>query len=137
MNPSGSTAEDPPTVLVVDDEPSIRALIAAALRGRGYRVLQASDGIQAIGLVGSHRPNLVLLDVALPLLSGHEVCRRLRRDPATARTPVLLLSGIAGRAEAEFARSLGAQGVIGKPFAPAELLQRVAQALPRPVPASG
>ena len=134
MDRSGA-AHDAPAILVVDDEPSIRTLIGAALRGQGYRVLQAADGLQALDLAARGRPDLVLLDVALPLLSGHEVLRRLRQRPATARTPVLLLSGLASPREEEQARSLGAQGVIGKPFSPAEVLQRVAQALPGPVPA--
>jgi len=132
VNRSGSTAEDQPAVLVVDDEPSIRTLIAAALHAQGYRVFQAADGVQAIDIAVTYRPDLILLDVALPLLSGHEVCRRLRRTPATASTPVLLLSGIASSAGAEEARSLGAQGVIAKPFALASLVRRVASELRRP-----
>jgi two-component system OmpR family response regulator len=132
VNRSGSSAEGQPAVLVVDDEPAIRTLIAAALHAHGYRVFQAADGIQAIDIATTYRPDLILLDVALPLLSGHEVCRRLRRSSATASTPVLLLSGIASRAEAELARSLGAQGVIAKPFTPTDLLRRVAEALRRP-----
>ena len=129
-------APDPPAVLVVDDEPSIRTLIGAALRGQGYRVLQAADGPQALDLAARGRPDLVLLDVALPRLSGPEVLRRLRGSPATASTPVLLLSGLAAPLEAGPARSLGAQGVIAKPFGPAELLRRVGEALGRPAPAS-
>ena len=136
MDRSGA-ALDAPAILVVDDEPSIRALIGAALRAHGYRVLQAADGLQALDLAARGRPSLVLLDMALPLLSGHEVLRRLRQTPATASTPVLLLSGLASSSEEEQARDLGAQGVIGKPFTPAELLRRVAQALPQPVPAPG
>jgi DNA-binding response OmpR family regulator len=132
VNRSGSTAEGQPAVLVVDDEPTIRTLIATALRDQGYRVFQAADGIQAIDIAATYRPDLILLDVALPLLNGHEVCRRLRQSPATASTPVLLLSGIAAQAEAELALSLGAQGVIAKPFTPADLLRRVAEALRRP-----
>jgi len=128
-------AADPPAILVVDDEPSIRTLIGAALRAQGYRVLQAADGLQALDLAARGRPDLVLLDVALPLLSGHEVLRRLRQRPALASTPVLLLSGLTSELEEGQARSLGAQGVIGKPFAPAELLRRVAEALRRPIPA--
>ena len=128
---------DPPAILVVDDEPSIRRLIGAALRAEGYRVLLAADGPQALDLAARGNPDLVLLDVALPLLSGHEVLRRLRLSPATARTPVLLLSGLASPLEAGPARSLGAQGVIAKPFSPAELLRRVAEALPRPLLAPG
>jgi CheY-like chemotaxis protein len=128
-------ALDAPVILVVDDEPSIRTLIGAALRAQGYRVLQAADGLQALDLAARGRPSLVLLDIALPLLSGHDVLRRLRQTPATASTPVLLLSGLASSLEEEQARGLGAQGVIGKPFTPAELLRRVAQALPQPVPA--
>jgi DNA-binding response OmpR family regulator len=132
VNRSGSIAEGRPAVLVVDDEPSIRTLVAAALQAHGYRVFQAADGIQAIDIAAMYRPNIILLDVALPLLSGHEVCRRLRLSPATASTPVLLLSGIASPDGAELARSLGAQGIIAKPFSLADLVRRVANELRRP-----
>lgn len=113
-----------PSVLVVDDEPTIRALIHAALEPAGYRLLEAGNGPEALDLARAGRPDAILLDVALPGLSGTALCQRLRQEPATARTPVLLMTGIAPQAEAEVIAA-GAQGVLAKPFTPATLLRQL------------
>ena len=120
-----------PTILVVDDEPSIRGLLRAALDGNGYRLLDAADGASALQIAQRERPDLILLDIALPGLSGLEVCRRLRANPATAETPVLLLSGIVQAGEQREATKAGAQGVIAKPFSPAALVTQIEDALRR------
>lgn len=115
-----------PTVLVVDDEPAIRALIRASLAGPGWHMIEAADGPSALDLARRADLDLVLLDVALPGLSGLEVCRRLREEPRNARTPVLLLSGAPeSGAQAE----VNAQGWIAKPFGPQALLAQIRQAL--------
>lgn len=118
-----------PTILVVDDEPTIRLLVRAALQGRGYRLLEAGDGASALQMARSERPDLVLLDIALPRLSGLEVCRRLKEEPATAATPVLFLTGFAQQAERRAADAVGGQGFIAKPFSPAALVQQIAKTL--------
>ena len=120
------------TILVVDDEPSIRRFLRAALERAGYAVLEAADGLEALNTARREVPDLVLLDVALPQLSGLEVCRRIRADPATSRTPVLLLSGLAAPLEAERLAATGASGWLAKPFTPAALLERVRAALATP-----
>jgi len=120
------------TILVVDDEPSIRRFLRAALERAGYSVLEAADGLEALNTASLQVPDLVLLDVALPQLSGLEVCRRIRSDPATKRTPVLLLSGQAAPLEAERLAATGASGWLAKPFTPAALLERVRAALAAP-----
>ena len=120
-----------PTILVVDDEPTIRVLVRAVLEGTGYRVLEAADGPSALQMAQSRRPDLVLLDIALPRLSGLEVCRRLKEDAATAATPVLLLSGLVQQTERRAAEGVGAQGFIAKPFSPATLVERIDDALHR------
>ena len=117
-------------ILVVDDEPTIRALLRAALEQAGYRVLEAADGAGALRQARSH-PDLVLLDVALPDINGLEVCRRLKADPSTAGTPVLLLTGLAQPSDQRAARDAGAVGCIEKPFSPADLVSRIADALRR------
>ena len=122
-----------PTILVVDDEPTIRYLLRASLEGRGYRLLEAADGLSALRCAQHERPDLILLDIALPALSGLEVCQRLRDDPATAATPVFLLTGYVQQAEREAAERAGARGFIAKPFSPAALVAQVEEAL-RPAP---
>ena len=119
-----------PTILVVDDEPAIRLLLRLTLEEAGYRVIEAADGAAALQATRQQRPDLVLLDVALPGLSGIEVCRRLRAEPATAATPVLLISGIDRRIEAE-AAAAGALACIVKPFELSGLVEQAARALRR------
>ncbi len=119
------------TVLVVDDEPTIRVLVRAALEGTGCRILEAVDGPSALDLARGGRPDLVLLDIALPGLSGLEVCRQLNDDPATASMPILLLTGLVQQAERQAAAEVGAQGFIAKPFSPAALVGQIEDTLRR------
>ena len=117
-----------PAILVVDDQPTIRALLRAALEREGYRVLEAVDGAGALRQARSH-PDLVLLDIALPDISGLEVCRRLKADPSTASTPVLLLTGLAQPSDQRSIRAVGAAGCIEKPFSPADLVSQIRSVL--------
>ena len=122
-----------PAVLVADDEPTVRALVRASLESHGYDVLEAADGPSTLSSTRALRPDLVLLDIALPGMSGFEVLRGIREHPTTADTPVLLLTGLV----TEQAALTGIQGIVTKPFAPAELTSRVAHALNlRPGPIS-
>ena len=120
-----------PTILLVDDEPTIRYLLRASLEGRGYRLIEADDGPSALQSAQSELPDLILLDIALPGLNGLEVCHRLKDDPATATTPVLLLTGYVDQTNREAAERAGAQGFIAKPFSPAALVARIEEALSR------
>jgi DNA-binding response OmpR family regulator len=120
------------TVLAVDDEPSIRRLLRISLEMRGYRVLEAADGATALRLARQERPDLAIIDVALPRLSGLDVCRLLHEDPASSRTAVLLLSGLLPPLESESLTRAGAQGWLAKPFTPADLLERVQSILSAP-----
>jgi CheY-like chemotaxis protein len=120
-----------PTILVVDDEPTIRFLVRAALDGTGYRLIEASDGLSALEVALTERPDVILLDIALPRLSGLEVCRRLKENPATAGAPVLLITGLVQEAERQAAEEVGAQAFIAKPFSPAALVSQVEDALLR------
>lgn len=118
-----------PTILLVDDEPTIRYLLRASLEGRGYRLIEADDGPSALQSAQSELPDLILLDIALPGLNGLEVCHRLKDDPATATTPVLLLTGYVDQTNREAAERAGAHGFIAKPFSPAALVARIEEAL--------
>lgn len=113
------------TILVVDDEPTIRVLVRATLEGADHRILDAADGEQGLALARSEQPDLVLLDVALPRMSGLEVCAALKRDPITASAPVLLLSGLLPEPERTAAAQAGADGFIAKPFSPAALAAQI------------
>jgi CheY-like chemotaxis protein len=104
------------TVLVVDDEPTIRALVNAILDGSDVRTLEAVDGPEALAMARRHRPDLVLLDVVMPRMDGFTVCQKMKAESSTARTPVLLLTALAQESDRQRARRAGADGVVQKPF---------------------
>jgi len=112
-------------VLVVDDEKDITALVAYHLEREGFRVLQAHDGLQALELVRRERPSLLVLDLMLPHLSGLDVCRRLRKEPDTARLPILMLTAKAEETDKVLGLELGGDDYLTKPFGPRELVARV------------
>lgn len=118
-------------VLVADDDPSTRALIDMALQEAGYDTLLAPDGRSALEQARAARPDLVVLDVGMPFLTGDEVHRELRRDPRTRYIPVLFVT--AKRTTAEVAARLrnGADDYVAKPFDVDELVARIASALRR------
>ncbi len=112
-------------VLVVDDEKDITALVAYHLEREGFQVLQAHDGLQALELVKRERPHLLVLDLMLPHLSGLDVCRRLRKEPDTARLPILMLTAKAEETDKVLGLELGGDDYLTKPFGPRELVARV------------
>ena len=112
-------------VLVVDDEKDITALVAYHLEREGFHVLQAHDGLQALELVKRERPHLLVLDLMLPHLSGLDVCRRLRKEPDTARLPILMLTAKAEETDKVLGLELGGDDYLTKPFGPRELVARV------------
>ncbi len=118
-------------ILVVDDEPDITALVAYHLAKAGYRVSTASNGTEAIRAAADQRPDVIVLDLMLPGLSGLDVLQALRKQPETREVGVILLT--ARREEADRIRglSLGADDYLTKPFSPHELTLRVAAILRR------
>lgn len=116
-------------ILVADDDPFIRRLVVFTLKKRGYAVLEACDGVAALNLIRQERPDLAVLDVLMPEMSGLEVTKTLAQDPATAQIPVLILSASAQQSEIEAGLASGATAYIIKPFEPRALGERVAEIL--------
>jgi two-component system, OmpR family, alkaline phosphatase synthesis response regulator PhoP len=116
------------TVLVVDDEPRIAAIAADYLRHAGYAVLIAADGVEALQLARTRRPDLVVLDLGLPRLGGLEVARALRAD---REVPIVMLTARVEEADRLLGLELGADDYITKPFSPRELVARVKAVLRR------
>ena len=123
--PAGQVTAKPTNVLVVDDEDGIRRLFTRLLTREGYAVDVAADGLSALARVKDSPPDVVLLDVTMPGLDGFEVCRRLKRDPATRLTPVILVTGLNASEQRVEGRQTGADDFLNKPVDPGELLARV------------
>jgi diguanylate cyclase (GGDEF)-like protein len=120
--------EPTPVILVADDDEDIRSLVALRLRKAGYEVVAAADGPEALHLAQEHDPDLLILDVSMPLLDGYAVCREVQALGATA-PPVIFLSARTHDAGVLEGFEVGASDYITKPFRPAELLVRVQAAL--------
>jgi len=119
---------DPGTILVVDDLPQNVRLLEAVLVPRGYTVVAATSGREALERVASDPPDLILLDIVMPEMDGYEVCRTLRADPATSFLPIVMITA-SGEQEKVVAIESGADDFIAKPFDHAELLARVGSLL--------
>ena len=115
-------------ILVVDDEPNIREVVGLYLRRDGHAVVEAGDGEEALELYRRTRPDLVVLDLMLPKMSGLEVCRRLGAD---RRVPVIMLTARGEEEDRIVGLSMGADDYVVKPFSPRELVARVGAVLRR------
>ena len=118
-------------ILVVDDEPEAVELVEFNLKQAGFAVVTAADGARGAEK-GAHRsPNLIVLDLMLPEMDGFEVCKMLRRDPATAAFPIIMLTAKAAEIDRVLGLELGADDYVTKPFSPRELVLRVKKILHR------
>jgi len=116
-------------ILVADDDADILALVTTILERSGHEVMAARDGAEAVAVAQQRRPDLVVLDVAMPELDGLEVLQRLRADAGTRDVPVVLLSAQAQEAAVTLGFATGADAYVRKPFSPRELVDRVAELL--------
>ena len=124
-----SPRRDPPLILVVEDYDDAREMYVEYLTFTGFRVESATNGLEAIDMTQRLKPDLVLMDLALPKLDGWEATRRLKSDPATARIPVIALTGHALAGHAERAREAGCDSFITKPCVPDELVAEISRVL--------
>ena len=116
-------------IVVADDEADIRRLIVFTLKRRGYEILEANAGDEALELIRRELPDLAVLDVMMPGLTGPEVIQSLVADPATASIVTILLSAKGQATEIESGLRSGASAYLVKPFAPAQLASRIADLL--------
>ena len=113
-----------PRILVAEDEPEMRDMVTGLVRALGYDAVPVPDGEAALAAVAAGAPDLVLSDVNMPGLSGFELCRRLKADPATRLVPVVLITGIGDEHKVDGIEA-GADDFLGKPFSPEELRARI------------
>lgn len=120
-------------VLIVDDEPNIVAALEFLLEKNGYQVRVAANGEEALAQLDSFAPDLVLLDVMVPKVSGYEVCQRMRAQPKWRDIKIVMLSARGREVEVEKGMSLGADLYVTKPFSSAELVATIGELLsPQP-----
>lgn len=114
-----------PKIMIVDDEPDVVELIERTLRTEGFGVVCAYDGIAALDMVASERPDLILLDIMMPMMSGYEVCEQLKGNPQTQHIPVLCITSANTQEARTQSAHAGAATLITKPFIPDELVAQI------------
>ncbi|MEY5011536.1 MAG: hypothetical protein RLZZ253_2675 [Verrucomicrobiota bacterium] len=122
------------TVLVAEDEEDVLFLVAQSLQQAGFNVLKAADGQSALRQARQQAPALVVLDLMLPVMTGLEVCRELKQDPATRHIPIIMLTAKAEEVDRIVGLELGADDYITKPFSPRELVLRTKSVIRRSAP---
>ena len=117
------------TILLVQDDSDIRQLVAYKLTQGGFTVIEAQDGVAALREANREPPDLVILDVRLPQMSGLDVCRQLRAGIRTEQVPIIMLTARTRAQDLEQAYAAGATDHVAKPFSPRDLVERVEKAL--------
>jgi two-component system cell cycle response regulator DivK len=118
------------TILYVEDNELNRKMVRDLLRRTSYRLIEAPDGEAGVTMAGEQRPDLILMDVQLPKISGIEATRRLRAEPATADTPIIAITSFAPSGDEQRARDAGASAYLAKPYSPFTLLNMIRELLP-------
>lgn len=112
-------------LLIADDESGIRSLVRMTLEDESYEIVEASDGTEALNLAREQLPDVILLDVMMPGLTGYEVCRAIKEDPKTQEMAVVMLTARAQEVDEAEGKSAGADDYFTKPFSPVALMRKV------------
>jgi two-component system cell cycle response regulator DivK len=118
------------TILYIEDNEVNRRLVQDLLRLTSYKLLEAVDGESGMAMARQERPDLILMDVQLPKISGIEATRTLRAEPATAKTPIIAITSFALAGDEQKALEAGATAYMAKPYSPLDLLQLIRRLLP-------
>jgi len=117
-------------ILVVEDQEDNRQIVRDLLTTTNYEVMEAENGQEALAAVAKQRPDLILMDIQLPVMDGYEATRRIKADPALAAIPVIAVTSYALSGDEEKARAAGCDDFVPKPFSPRQLLAKIRQYLP-------
>jgi two-component system cell cycle response regulator DivK len=117
-------------ILVVEDQEDNRRIIRDLLASAGYELIEAGDGEAGVRLAGTERPDLILMDIQLPVLDGHEATRRIKSDPELRAIPVIVVTSYALSGDDVKAMEAGSDAYIAKPFSPRQLLAKIREFLP-------
>ena len=119
-------------ILVVEDQEDNRRIIRDLLMSAGYDMIEALDGEAGVRLAESERPDLILMDIQLPLLDGHEATRRIKQNPELRHIPIIVVTSYALSGDDQKAMAAGSDGYVAKPFSPRQLLATIRKFLPEP-----
>jgi two-component system cell cycle response regulator DivK len=117
-------------ILVVEDQEDNRQILRDLLGNSGYELSEAENGEQALAAVARRRPDLILMDIQLPVMDGYEATRRIKADPALKSIPVIVVTSYALSGDESKARAAGCDAYVTKPFSPRQLLAKVKEFLP-------
>lgn len=117
-------------ILVVEDQEDNRRILRDLLTSSGYELVEAEDGEQALVMAERQRPDLILMDVQIPLIDGYEVTRRLKADPALRDIPIIVVTSYALSGDESKARAAGCNGYVSKPYRTRQLLAKIREHLP-------
>ena len=117
-------------ILVVEDQEDNRQIVRDLLTANDYEMTEAENGEEALVAVAKDRPDLILMDIQLPIMDGYEVTRRIKADPSLSSIPVIAVTSYALSGEEEKARAAGCDDFVPKPFSPRQLLAKIRQYLP-------
>ena len=112
-------------ILIVEDQEDLRAILRTLLTSTGFEVVEAADGEAGVSKAKSELPDLVLMDIQLPVMDGYEAIRRIKADATTARMPLIAVSSFAMKGDEEKARAAGCDAYVTKPYSPMKLLALV------------
>ena len=117
-------------ILVVDDQEDLRGVLRDLLTGSGYTVIEAADGEAGVAKAKSDRPDLILMDIQMPVIDGYEATRRIKADLDLKPIPIVAVSSFAMKGDEEKARSAGCDHYVTKPYSPRQLLAKIREYLP-------
>jgi two-component system cell cycle response regulator DivK len=117
-------------ILVVEDQEDNRQILRDLLGSAGFAMVEATDGQEALVQVAKERPDLILMDIQLPVMDGYEATRRLKSDPATKSIPIIVVTSYALSGDEGKARAAGCDAYVTKPYSPRQLLAKVREFLP-------
>jgi two-component system, cell cycle response regulator DivK len=117
-------------ILVVEDQEDNRQIIRDLLTSAGYQLVEAVDGEEGVRLAESERPDLILMDIQLPVLDGHEATRRIKQNPELRHIPIIVVTSYALSGDDRKAMAAGSDGYMAKPFSPRQLLATIRKFLP-------
>jgi two-component system, cell cycle response regulator DivK len=116
-------------ILVVEDTEDNRQILRDLLVMAGYEMIEANDGAEGVARAAEHKPDLILMDIQMPVMDGYEATRRIKADPALKAIPVIAVTSYALSGDEEKARAAGCDGYIAKPFSPRQMLSKVREIL--------